>query len=438
MKVVLCAMTLLFPVCAPTYAQTPITGTWRVDVVGGQPWELALKVDGKQLIGLVSSCSSAQGAFDIFDAKVAGNIVSFKCRSGDSQRTVSLTGTINGDEAVFYWKLEWNKRADSGGRERAISAPVLGTSAPPQFTARRGPEGRLAQLLNGTRGADYTGAVNLVEHDIRADSWLFIPEKVSRIHAVLVVVRFGLGRALEEQNNVRPDWEKLSEQTESALLFVQVGTIGPSFFHRPFAIGNLSAPEALVALLKRLAQDSGHREVADAPLVLWGHSAAGELATRFAQAYPERTIAIVTYHAFPDGDMKILSRIPALLMAGGKDTEDPQNLKAKSAFSRGRDMGASWTFGLDIDSPHGDEAPFPFLKRANALMMPWITAIIQQRVAPDGKNLRPVTNSAAWLGNHQTGEVAPIENFSGSKMDASWLPDEASARGWQALNAVRK
>jgi len=71
-------------------------------------------------------------------------------------------------------------------------------------------------------------------------------------------------------------------------------------------------------------------------------------------------------------------------------------------------------------------------------MMPWIAAVIQQRVAADGKTLRPVTNKPAWLGDHQTGAVARIEQLSGSTREASWLPDEASARGWQALRASGK
>jgi len=50
--------------------------------------------------------------------------------------------------------------------------------------------------------------------------------------------------------------------------------------------------------------------------------------------------------------------------------------------------------------------------------------------------LRAVTDGSAWLGNNQTGVVAPHSSFSGSKLEASWLPDEVTARGWQAVLGI--
>jgi len=48
-----------------------------------------------------------------------------------------------------------------------------------------------------------------------------------------------------------------------------------------------------------------------------------------------------------------MSQIPALLLAGGKDKEVPPN-QVEAVFTRGRMLGAPWTFGLDLESPHGD------------------------------------------------------------------------------------
>jgi hypothetical protein len=449
MKIFSVAIALLCIVCTPVYAQPAINGTWRVEVAG-DTWELALKLDGKRLIGLANSCSSRAGVYEIFDAEAEGNIVRFKCRSGDFRRIVSLTATITGNEAVFSWKLEWRNPGwilgEQGGQDaRDPSNPLFGLAAPPQFTAKRVPDGQLAVLLNSAmRGSRYSGAANLVEKDLRVGGTLFIPEKASRLRAVIVVVRFGLGFSLEE-DIVRLDWEKLSEKTESGLLFAQFSSIGPTVVtdYLPSTAqrsnSNPAVADGLSVLLKRLAQDSGHHELADVPVIFWSHSAAGDVAANFVKSYPKRTLAAIFYHGPPRyGDMKILEQIPVLLFAGGKDNQVPPT-QVQNFFRHGRALSAPWTFGLDIESPHGDVPPsFPSLKKAEALMMPWITAIIKLRVGPDGKALRPVTNKAAWLGNHQTGEVRPIENFSESKADASWLPDEATARGWQALNELRK
>ena len=39
----------------------------------------------------------------------------------------------------------------------------------------------------------------------------------------------------------------------------------------------------------------------------------------------------------------------------------------------------------------------------------------------------------AWLGNHMNGAIGPAGAFLGPKAEATWLPDEASAHGWQAV-----
>jgi hypothetical protein len=66
-------------------------------------------------------------------------------------------------------------------------------------------------------------------------------------------------------------------------------------------------------------------------------------------------------------------------------------------------------------------------------MIPWMAAVIRLRVSPDGNALRTITDGTALLGNNKTGEFAPYGAFSGSKAEASWLPDEQTARGWRAV-----
>ena len=184
-------------------------------------------------------------------------------------------------------------------------------------------------------------------------------------------------------------------------------------------------------LLQRLAQESGHQELADAPLLLWGQSAAGSFAATFAALRPQRTIAFVRYHSagagLLGGDIKVLSQIPALLLVAETDAQTARG-EAETSWKNGRSVGAPWTFGVEPDATHGDERA---LTNANGLIIPWITAVLRQRLPLNGATLRRVTDGSAWLGNNQTGEVAPFGTFSGSKPGASWLPDEPTARGWR-------
>jgi dienelactone hydrolase len=152
------------------------------------------------------------------------------------------------------------------------------------------------------------------------------------------------------------------------------------------------------------------------------------MAQVFADRNPDRVLAFVDYHAGLAGDAKgVLTKIPGLFLAGGKDTASPASV-VETIWKSGRAMRAPWTFAVEPDAKHGD-----LTEKDYGLMVPWIEAVLRQRLPKDGTTLRASTDSSGWLGRQQNGEVAPYSAFIGSKAEASWLPDEASARGWQTV-----
>jgi hypothetical protein len=430
LKNVLCTLAVLFATCAPTYAQSGITGTWRAQAIGSLfTWEVFLKTDGSKLTGVVDNCVPSQT--EISEGKVVGNTVSFVCIRGDGVSTLTFQGTLKADEILFTWGHE-DRNGNLGPRP---DHPLFGSAAPRQFTAKRVPDGKLAGLLE-LGGTKLSGAVNLREKDIRIEGTLFLPDKVTHLRTVIVVVRYGLGFAVEQD----PEWLRLSATTESGLIFAQLWNIGPTIDHDNNTMLRPSASDALILLLQRLAQESGHGEVATAPLVLFGQSGAGLFETNFIQQYPRRVAAFVHYHSVQigDADMKRLIQVPALLIAGGKDTVVRPEV-VHDFWQRGRTLGAPWTYAFDPDSPHGDDTPsYSFLKKSDGLMIPWIKAVIRERVSQDGQTLRELNDETAFMANNQTGEIAQSARFSGSKSVASWLPDETSARAWQSLRALGK
>jgi pimeloyl-ACP methyl ester carboxylesterase len=176
----------------------------------------------------------------------------------------------------------------------------------------------------------------------------------------------------------------------------------------------------------------------NAPVVVWGHSRSSNFAATFAAMHPDRTIAFVRYHA---GDvplaanLPILSRVPALLLQAGKDAQGTPEA-AETAWKSARALGAPWTFAVEPDATHQNPAD---LKTANALLVPWLRAVIDQRVPRRGGALQPitVTGPTVWMGSHLTGEIAASGTFVGQKAEASWLPDAASAQGWQIVLGKR-
>jgi hypothetical protein len=421
-------LVILFTMCVPIHAQTGPTGTWRVETGSQSGWEVFLRVSGSTLTGLVNYCATAlpQNA-DITDGNIAGDVITFKCTSPDRDRTMTFKGTISGDGITFVWE----RHVRDGGRDNAAVDTRFGSSAQAEFAARRVPDGDLAKAANLVRGMEFSGAVNLLSRDARAEGKLFVPGKVSRVRAVLVVVNYGLGFDL----SVAEQWRKLSETADAALLGVWFSNIGPSAQQGDlFAIPGNGLVEVFPGLLQRLAEDSGHPELIDAPLLFWGHSGAGNVATRLAGRFPERTLAFVRYHSASElgGDLNVVSKIPALFLAGARD---PIAVGGETLWKSGRSVGAPWTFALEPDATHGDPKD---LDKSNELMIPWVTAVLRQRLSINGTTLRPVADGSTWLGNNQTGDVAPYAAYPGSKTEASWLPDEASTRAWQTVLGAAK
>src|SRR5437588_20345 len=71
------------------------------------------------------------------------------------------------------------------------------------------------------------------------------------------------------------------------------------------------------------------------------------------------------------------------------------------------------------------------LTRANALVVPWIAAIVRQRLQDDGARVSDIPERAGWVGNIDNGVVARAG--AANETSGSWLPDEESARAWRAL-----
>jgi hypothetical protein len=92
-------------------------------------------------------------------------------------------------------------------------------------------------------------------------------------------------------------------------------------------------------------------------------------------------------------------------------------------------------FAIDPAATHSSEERFVF---NHVLMIPWIEAVLRQRLEPGSTRLRAVTDDSGWLGNNQSGEIAPHARFRGAKEVASWLPDEIAARGWQTVLGAAK
>jgi hypothetical protein len=194
--------------------------------------------------------------------------------------------------------------------------------------------------------------------------------------------------------------------------------------------------DGLLMVLKKLADASGHPELQDTKLLLYGQSAAGSFVATFAGLHPGRTIGFVRYHSHSRGlplNLETIAQIPALIFAGEKDEvagiEDSESL-----WRSGRTLQAPWTFALEPGVSHQSREA---LKRANELAIPWVRAVLALRLDTSDTGLRRVDGASGWFASSSTREVAPSAAFDGARSEASWLPDELSAKGWRLVSGFQ-
>ncbi len=205
---------------------------------------------------------------------------------------------------------------------------------------------------DAVRGWEFAAAVNLVPKDVNAEAKIFIPQKVSRIRAVLVVIEYGLGFQVASAPRIL----KLAETLDAAVLGIQFSNISPNVVDKGLRATGDGIHDALLGVLQRLAGETGHQELADAPLLFWGHSAGGGAAESFVKAFPERILAFVLYHSAGGGGNPLGAtiQIPTLIIHGGKDTTVLNGHGPEDFWKRGRSASAPWTFAVEPDATHGD------------------------------------------------------------------------------------
>ena len=126
--------------CLVTFAatvggQSDITGRWRIDPAStdGQEVIFDLRVDGDRVTGTVSQglMNVAVVSASIYDGRREGDVLTFKARSPDGDRSVTFTGTAQGDEIAFTRVVD----VRPGGRLGGLG--ILGVGGPPRFSVKR-------------------------------------------------------------------------------------------------------------------------------------------------------------------------------------------------------------------------------------------------------------------------------------------------------------
>ncbi|NOX99322.1 MAG: hypothetical protein GXP30_06280 [Verrucomicrobia bacterium] len=234
-------------------------------------------------------------------------------------------------------------------------------------------------------------------------------------------------------------WQELARKNDCALL-------GPSFHQlqeqncRLWCDPRNGSAEVFVDSLKKLAEKSGHPEVATAPWCLWGHSGGGFWSSLMQVKYPERIAAIwfqsgTAFGYWSEGDIEVpdipeaAMKIPMVANPGEKEREGKPTKGAwggsLAMFKAYRAKGAPIAFAPDPASGHET-------RDSRYLAIPFFDACLKLRL-PDqaGEPLKDLDMSKGWLVPLQSTE-APVlaTDYKGDKSKAVWLPSETVARVW--------
>ena len=266
--------------------------------------------------------------------------------------------------------------------------------------------------------------------EVRFDLWL--PEGIEVVKGVVVMSGHGSGESLF----YRPDLRALALELGLGLFKFTGNPMQRGFWPRSL----------LFDRLREFGAKSGHPEIGNAPLFLYGHSNGTGFSAVFPSYEPERVWGWVsmrpgiTFQVYQPG----AAQVPGLVIFGEDDhflarPSREENLAVVSVLRKKH--GALWNIAVEPKTGHGPGEKtwplvFSFLRHTFVALVP---ADADPRKGP--VKLKTPAPELGYLGEnwdsakggYQELTIAPFAGFSGDKSTASWLVNAAYAADWQAF-----
>lgn len=305
----------------------------------------------------------------------------------------------------------------------------------------------LAAVLFGTeaRAADWQWSapvegVTLDETHGHPRAFLWIPPHCTHVRAVVV----GQHNMLEEGILEHPFFRETMADLGIAEVWVTPGLDLVFRFDQ-------GAGEHFDGMMKALAEVSGYSELATAPVVPIGHSAAASYPWNFAAWNPARTLAVLSVHGDapltnrtgsgrpnPDWGGRKIDGVPGLMAMGEYEWGDDRLLPAIDFRAKNPEAPISFLG----DAGHGHFDFSDQLVRYLALFVR--KAALYRLPAGEGTAaLRPVDPKQGWLVDHWRKEggprapAAPFAEYKGDPAQAFWCFDREQALATQDYDQQR-
>jgi poly(3-hydroxybutyrate) depolymerase len=261
----------------------------------------------------------------------------------------------------------------------------------------------------------------------KAEFRLWLPADAGRVAAVVVLVpgSNGDGRPMAED----AFWQAFATRHQLAL----VGTRFTDRRHEQSFIEDYvdvakGSGQALVDALASLGAASGHSELGNAPLFLWGMSAGGQFNYEFAAWKPDRVAAFVVnkggiyYTALASREAR---EVPALLFTGETDLVSRVQT-ITGLFAVNRRGGALWALTQEPGVGHA-------VARSQEFGALFFEELLPIRIGAPGAPLSSLAGRPGFIGDLTTHTYEPAEGSGTPGTPNVWLPTERIAKAWVAV-----
>jgi hypothetical protein len=265
---------------------------------------------------------------------------------------------------------------------------------------------------------------------------LWYPDYYKNISGIIVLVpgSNGDGRGLTDERF----WQELAQKHGFALL----GCYFTDYKHddmnvETYANARGGSGIALMDAISHFAERPGLKELSDAPLILWGHSAGGQFNYEFVCWKPEKVIAFVVnkggfyYTALAP---KPARNVPGLFFTGENDLESRKNI-VKGIFMMNRRVGALWCFAEEQGAGHEigqtQNLAGRFFDEIIPLRIPKKTLVSEQ-----ASELNILSAESGLTGDTKAKNFVPYTSAPKGDLLTSWLPNKSFAEAW--LDLIRK
>ncbi len=261
----------------------------------------------------------------------------------------------------------------------------------------------------------------------KAEFRFWAPEGIAKLDGILVLNPGSNGEGRQMASD--PVWRAWAAKHKLAVIGTHFTDKVPSFVE-DYADVSKGSGQALFNAINAFAKRSKHPELANAPLVLWGMSAGGEVNYELAAWKPERIAAFVVNKGnfyYTGVASKATRAVPALLFVGETDLAY-RTIAVTGIFAMNRRPGALWALVQEPNTPHA-------VGRSDEMSRMFFDDVLPTRIGMmSGGKLGAMDPAMGWQGDLAKRTVAAIAP--GAKAVAEptvWLPTERMAKAWVAV-----